>query len=490
MKPAYSRYFPAWETADLPLPPRIGWRHWTALIGPGLLMVGNAIGGGEWMFGPILTAQYGGQLMWLATVSIALQVFYNLEVMRYTLYTGEPIFVGLFRTAPGPKFWTPFYLLLDSGAIWPYLASNAAVPLASLILGHLPIPANDEFVRRLGYAIFLGSFVPLIFGGKVYNTLERIMVTKVVLVLGYLSFLAVFLVNAETWGEIFSGFIRFGAFPEQEIDWATMAAFAAIAGAGGLSNTYASNYVRDKGWGMGLLVGAIPSAIGGKRVALSHVGKIFPLHAANLQRWRGWVRHIVRDQALIWAVGCLLGVALPALVSLQFIAGAKVEPYAAAAMTSRAIANQAGEIFWTLTLICGFIILAPGQIANLDGITRRWTDIVWIGSKHLRRLPGQQVKLVYYTIMGVYGLWGLLALRLTPNPLVLAIATAVLLNFGLGFSALHTLYLNRTFLPPDLRPSWVMQLGLVACSVFFTGISMIALAQRWPQVWAWLSGCS
>ena len=45
-----------------------------------------------------------------------------------------------------------------------------------------------------------------------------------------------------------------------DIDWFMLAAFTAIAGAGGLSNTMFSNYTREKGWGMGARVGAIPSA--------------------------------------------------------------------------------------------------------------------------------------------------------------------------------------------------------------------------------------
>ena len=49
-------------------------------------------------------------LMWLATLSILGQVIYNLEISRYTLYTGEPIFTGKFRTLPGPHFWLFVYL--------------------------------------------------------------------------------------------------------------------------------------------------------------------------------------------------------------------------------------------------------------------------------------------------------------------------------------------------------------------------------------------
>ena len=91
-----SRYFPPWDRGVLPKAPEFGWRHWTALIGPGLLMVGSNIGGGEWLFGPIVAARHGGQLMWIATVSIGFQIFYNLAVMRYTLTRASPFSWGSF----------------------------------------------------------------------------------------------------------------------------------------------------------------------------------------------------------------------------------------------------------------------------------------------------------------------------------------------------------------------------------------------------------
>ena len=477
-----SRFFPRWEEADLPQAPEITLKSWTALIGPGVLMVGSNIGGGEWLFGPIVTARYGGSLMWIATVSIACQVFYNLSIMRYTLYTGEPIFVGFFRTKPGPKFWSVLYLLLDLGGIWPYLASNAAVPLAAVILGHLPGAEDDALVRNLSYVIFLSVLTPLIFGGKIYNAIERMMVTKLVVVLGYLTFVGVVMVSRESWVDIFTGFFKFGSLPEGDIDWATLAAFAAIAGAGGLSNMNFSNYTREKGWGMGSLVGAIPSMVGGKTIRLSHVGKVFPLSQGNVRRWKGWILHIVRDQVAIWSVGCVLGMALPSLLSLEFIPGAEVEGHAAAAMTARGIANSYGEVFWYLTLLMGFIVLAPGQMSDIDGIVRRWTDVIWTGSQRARKMEGHQVRKVYYSILLCYVVWGLIALRLTPNPLVLAIVTGSLRNIGLGITSLHSLYINHHLLPRDLRPPWYLQAGLVAAFFFFMGISSIAFHQKWMQL--------
>ena len=40
-------------------------------------------GGGEWLLGPLVTAQYGGQILWLATLAILLQVSYNLAAMLH-----------------------------------------------------------------------------------------------------------------------------------------------------------------------------------------------------------------------------------------------------------------------------------------------------------------------------------------------------------------------------------------------------------------------
>lgn len=410
------------------------------LIGPGMLMAGANIGGGEWLLGPVVTAQYGGRIMWLATVAILMQVFYNLAVMRYALYSGESIFVGFLRIPPGPRVWTPFYLLLDLGTYWPFLSANAAVAVAAVILHRLPAAQDGPLVRTLSYGIFLTAFVPLIFGGKIYNSLERLMTAKLLLVLGYLSFVAVFWVSWDTKREIFLGLFRFGALPSGDFRWATLAAFAAIAGAGGLGNAAFSNYARDKGWGMGLAVGAIPSAIGGKTIKLSHIGKVFEITALNLDQWSHWLRHILRDQLILWAPACIVGVALPAMISYEFIRGVgNVEGNAAAAMTAQAISSRHDEIFWFLTLLCGFVVLFPSQVSVLDSISRRWTDVIWMGVKRLQDFEGNQVKYVYYALLVFYGFWGLLALRLTPNPLVMAIASGTLLNLGLGFSALHVL---------------------------------------------------
>src|SRR6185436_8358525 len=133
-----SHAMPKWNAGTLPPAPQLTLKSWAMLFGPGLVMAGAAIGGGEWLAGPLTTARYGGAILWLATVSIIAQVFYNLEICRYTLYSGEPILTGKFRLLPGPLFWLVIYIALDFGSVFPYLVANAATPLGAVILGEIP----------------------------------------------------------------------------------------------------------------------------------------------------------------------------------------------------------------------------------------------------------------------------------------------------------------------------------------------------------------
>ncbi len=106
------------------------------------------------------------------------------------------------------------WAIFDLASVWPYNASNAAVPLAAVFLGHLPQTDGDRaLVKGLGFIIFLLAFVPLIFGGTVYRMLEKIMTAKLVLVLGYLSLIAVTLVSWPVIRDVWTGFFRVGTVP-------------------------------------------------------------------------------------------------------------------------------------------------------------------------------------------------------------------------------------------------------------------------------------
>ena len=88
-------------------------------------MAATSIGGGEWLVGPAAAVKYSSSIFLIATVAILLQVVFNLEAIRYTLYTGEPIYGGIMRLKPGPRFWAGFYIVLGFFQLgWPALAGQ------------------------------------------------------------------------------------------------------------------------------------------------------------------------------------------------------------------------------------------------------------------------------------------------------------------------------------------------------------------------------
>jgi hypothetical protein len=493
---------PRWNHGDLDDAPQFDRRRWALLLGPALVSAGSAIGGGEWLLGPAVTARYGGAVLWLATLSILGQVAYNLEISRYTLYCGEPIFTGKFRTPPGPRFWLPAYAALDFGAVFPYLASNAATPLAMLYLGRLPDGRDALLMKALGIAVFLAAMAPLLVGGKVYQTLKWVMAFKLVAVLGFLLALAACFSTRETWAEIASGFLSLGTVPvggdrtenlfialatgrgAPAVDLSTatlLAAFAAIAGNGGLTNAPLSNYTRDQGWGMGRHVGAIPGLIGGRALHLSHVGSVFEVGAVTLPRWRRWYRHLLRDQLVVWAPACLLGVALPSMLSVQFLPrGTRVTEWAAAGMTAGAVRDRVaaawgrgwGPPAWYLTLLRGFLTLGPTVAATADGFVRRWVDLLWTSSRRLRAWDPGRIRQAYFTVLLVYAVFGVVLLAAN-RPLQLVKIATNLMNYALGASCWHTLYVNLALLPGPLRPGWFMRLALAGAGVFFLALATI-----------------
>ena len=68
-----------------------------------------------------------------------------------------------------------------------------------------------------------------------------------------------------------------------------------------------------------------------------------------------------------------------------------------------------------------------------------------------------------------------------PFRLILIGANVAALNFVL--LSLHTIWINRALLPPELRPSLWRELAVLACGSFFAALLVKALREP-----AWLSG--
>ena len=504
---ASTNQIPPWTTADLPEPDPISWRRWTRFIGPGIVMMGIQIGGGEWLLGPSVTAKYGGGLMWLATIAIILQVFYNVECGRYALYCGEPVFTGFMRCKPGPMFWVVLMLVLNSSALVPGLSTHGAAMIASLILDRPPTMEDRWLITPLAYGCLFAVSLPILVGRKVYNMLQAIMTAKVVIVLGFCLILGLTCVSPANWWNVFSGFVKFGNVPvsdgqggEKVVNaiaerWETgqwpviattsfimLGAFAGYAGGGGLANSTYSNFVRDKGWGMGAKVGAIPSAIGGTSVTLSHVGKVFPLTDENMRRWKVWWRYILTDQVIVWMPGCFMGMALPALLSMQFVQYSTITPeqagVAQAIITADGLRHAGfmepvAKVLWIVALFTGLMVMLPSQMSIVDDFSRRWTDSIWTANQRVRNtMKPHQVKYIYYTILGFYVTWSFICAYFFSNaPKLMTDFIANFNNLALGVTAFQLLWINHHLLPRPLRPKWYQTAGVTACGIFYLGLA-------------------
>src|SRR5262245_26189070 len=322
--------------------------------------------------------------------------------------------------------------------------------------------------------------------------------------MGFLLVLALCYSKFSTWTEIFSGFFKFGQVPVGtegvELDnifvawWegrplpsidltmvVSLSALVAISGQGGLSNTPISNYTRDQGWGMGSHVGAIPSLVGGQNIQLSHVGTVFLVTRESLARWKRWIRHLVRDQLCVWMPACFFGLALPTMLSVEFLTRPTIlkDKWAASVMTAGAVGDRVGgnlgATFRFMTLFCGFLVLAPSMASTIDGFVRRWVDVFWTASKRLHTLDPGKIRHLYFGVLFGYALVGLTMLAVMPEPKALLDNATMIYNFALGFSCWHVAVLNVILLPKELRPHWSTRIALALVGLFFIVIAATAL---------------
>ena len=117
------------------------------------------------------------------------------------------------RARPGPTFWIGVLILLSVGAFIPALSTTAATVIAALYLDRPPGPEDRMLVNTLGYVLLGGVTLPILVGGKIYNTMQWVMTTKIVVVLGFCVVIGVTCVSSEKWGNVFGGFFKIGNIP-------------------------------------------------------------------------------------------------------------------------------------------------------------------------------------------------------------------------------------------------------------------------------------
>src|SRR5918995_2123643 len=248
---------------DLPTPEeafgarRIGLKETiTLVIGPSVIALGLSIGSGEWLLAPLAIGTEGWVgIGFVALISILLQAFYNQEVGRYVLATGEVASLGFGRIPPGMYIGTIlavllFYLAFITGG-W---ASGAGDGLFTLFTGDIPGEEDTNTSNWLAVGLMAVVFVVTLLGRKISRTMELVNWVIVGFILVTLTLAALLLTGASDWGDGLEGLFR-PALPPEGVDATTIGSVAGFAAMASGLNYVFMNYYRDKGYGMGTRTG-------------------------------------------------------------------------------------------------------------------------------------------------------------------------------------------------------------------------------------------
>lgn len=471
-----------WKQAELPEPPRPKGLQWMGVVGPGVIVLGASIGSGEYLLGPANFVRYGLTLLWVTGVAVLLQTNFNAELMRYTMATGEPANTGFMRMKPHSTFWAVIYSLLYFFQVgWPGWAGAASGAFFFLATKRVAGAEDASIVYAIGITTFLACVLILLFGRRIERTLEILNWILVIVIISSFLVLALIFVGPSTWIAAATGFFGFAPstgrfmFLPPGADYFLIGAFAGFCGAGGVINITLSNWARDKGYGMGGVAGYIPAAVGGKKVNLAHSGFTFVPDEQSMERWRGWWRVVKVDQWMIYFFGALLGMALPAVLYVTFLEpGVDIRGYGIAAALASAMAERL-PLAGGVVAFLGAWILFKTQLDVMEGMVRGVTDILWTGSKRIRNWRGGDVRAIYYALLGVVVVWGMIALKMAQPILLLQISANVA---GLTFviAGVQLLYVNTRMLPEHVRPGIWPRVGLVALVVFYGVFSVLSIS--------------
>lgn len=464
-------YGPAFPVSDMPEPPirKLTFRNMFVVLGPAVIALGGSIGGGEWLVGPGLFVLYGLGLLWITTVSTTLQTFLNEEMTRYTLITGEPITLGYMRLWPGKWFWSTIYSVvgfIERAA--PGWALSCATAVAAMQLAR--IPGNDDrpTVVFWGYVIFLVCVILVSIGGKVERTLEIANWIMVAFIIVSLLLLDIFYAPAEVWFQGLVGYFSFGFLPP--VPGQSLLLLTALVGYsayGGFGNNCITNWYRDKGYGMGGKIGYISTLIGGKTVKVSPSGEMTKPTPENVDRFKAWWGILHVDQWGVFWLGGMIGMLLPGILYVAMIPkGTQLPSWGIAVAPASGVVQHFGLLGLYIIAFIGFWVLFSTAISNIDLVPRQIADMLWFGSENVRKWSAGDIRKVYYGLLVLVALWGVIGMNIT-TPIVIFAYSASIANFTMALSAILTIILNRKFLPPEFRAPLWRDAILVVATLFF-----------------------
>jgi uncharacterized protein YjeT (DUF2065 family) len=429
------RGLPQRTIREMPEPPRNYWR----LVGPGIVAGGVGLSSGEFVLWPFIASQVGLVLLWGALLGVVTQFFLNMEVERYTLATGETAVTGFNR------FWRHwglvFAVLGYLGNLWPGWAISSAT-LASYLFGGSPTIIAVVSLLVIGVSL---TFAPV-----VYVALERLIFVKVAAVLVLVVLGAAFAIEPDSWRALPSGFTSIGTLPSGLSIALIFGAFA-FAGAGGAQNLCQSNWIRDKGFGMGQYVPKLVSPVTGAPEAThaTATSYIFEPTPANMARWRSWWRFANIEQVFSFVVVTVLTITLTSLLAYSTLFGQPNLPNDVSflRLEGQQLQRMVAPWFGVLFLAVGAFSLFGTAMGIMDYTSRLAADIL----KSTYVTGASESRMYFWLVWGMVGLGCTILLGGFSQPLTLLVISASTAGTMMFFYSFMLIALNRKMLPKAIR---------------------------------------
>jgi hypothetical protein len=441
-------------------------------LGPSIIVLGIALGGGELIMWPRLTAQYGAGLMWLAILGVSLQWFINVELGRYTIATGESFFTGCSRAWKGfGWFWFAAAIIIY---MWPGWAATGATALDVLFGG---TGANWRWWAEVTLVLTL---VILLGGPVVYSSVEKASMffmgaTAVILVITIALVITPAGVKAMTKGILFNAGGTWWLPPGINL----FALFGAViyAGAGSLGNLSYTFAVQQKQWGMASHIGRVTSPLTGKLEPVPTAGNIFEMTGKNMDLWKKWYRVMRNDVTIYFWVANIIGIVLLAHGALEVLYPKHLVPAGAQVAVTQAniLASKAGEFGRVIFLAMSFFIMYSSQLVALDLGSRMVSEILYT---HTNLNQKYSLRGIYTIALLVLVVFAGFALWIPTQPFILFLMGAVLGGFTMAVYSPMLLYMNTKFLPKQIQPSAFIKIGLGISSAVYIIFSIVVILNK------------
>ena len=457
---------PPFVVRDLPDPPNSFW----SIVGPGLVAAGVGLSSGEFILWPFIASQAGLVFLWGAVLGVVTQFFLNMEIERYTLATGETALTGFNRF--GKHWGLVLAVMVYFANLWPGWILSAAT-LASYIFG-----GNPRYIAISGL-IVIGAALTL--APVVYVALERLIIVKVIAVGIVIALGVAFVITADTWRALPGGLVGVGQVPI-ELGFALLLGAVAFAGAGGGQNLCQSNWIRDKGFGMGQYVPRLVSPLTGRVTgdveARAGSAFIFETTPGNMMRWRRWWRFANVEQALTFVLVTIVTICLTSMLAHSTLAGRPGLPQTVAFLQieGRRFQEIVGPWFGLLFWGIGSFSLFASSMGIADYTSRLAADI--LKSTYLRSSTVSESRLYFWLVWVLVGLGSVILLIGIDQPLVLLVISASVGGTMMCLYSMLLLVLNRRGLPEAIRVQSYRVVALIWSTAFFGVLASLTIWQQ------------